>query len=250
MIAFFSRRRRAAQRAGAARADAERADADLFERISGALAHDLRNPLNTIGLNVHLARTALEQGDPNLGPMALEHIDRAKQQMVESVERFRALAHALYGDTVREPVDVERLARLVSERLAPSGVHLTIHDLPRAVGDPKLAAALLWALISSAVEAVSSGSGGAIEVGHERGSDPPVYFVADNGSGLAAGEEEAVNRLWRRESGASSVDPWLELAARAVARQGGEVRASRRPGSGVIVYFRLTGAGAETSATE
>ncbi|HEX7035794.1 MAG TPA: histidine kinase dimerization/phospho-acceptor domain-containing protein [Pseudomonadales bacterium] len=213
------------------------------------LAHDLRNPLNTIGLNVHLAKTALEQGDPKLGPMALEHIERAKQQMVESVDRFRALARALYGEPVRQPVDIDRLARGVWERLAPAGVELTIHDLPRTVGDPKLAAALLWGLIASALEAIGGRSGGVIEIGHESGSDPPVYFVADDGSDLAQGEGTA-DGLWVREAGASSVDPWLELAVRGVARHGGEVRASRRAGGGVIVHFRFGGAGAETPATE
>lgn len=245
MIAFFMRRRRAAR---TRRADAEPADAGLFERISGALTHDLRNPLNTIGLNVHLAKTALEQGDSKLGPMALEHIDRAKQQMVESVERFRALARALYGETVNQPVDVDRLVRVVWERLDPAGVELTVHDLPRTVGDPKLAGALLWGLIASALEAVGT-RGGVIEVGHVSDTDPPVYFVADDGTELAAGEG-AANTLWSRAAGASSVDPWLELAVRGVARHGGEVRGSRRPGGGVIVHFRLAAADGESSATE
>lgn len=222
------------------------AERDLFERISGTLTHDLRNPLNTIGLNVHLAKTALEQSDAELGGMAIEHIDRAKQQMVESVERFRTLVRALYGETVREPVDMTALARGLRERLEPAAadVELTVHDLPRALGDSRLVAALLWSLITSALDAVRAHGGGRVEVGHVPDSEPAVYWVADDGTELTPSESDGV-QLWRRSAGASQADPWLELAVRAVARQGGVVSASSRPEGGVIVHFQLDSAGSD-----
>lgn len=220
-----------------------------LEALGETLAHDLRNPLNTLGLNLHLMRAALAGGDAERGAMAVEHMERAKDQMVAILDRLRRFTQVCFAELSPEPVDIALLAREVCKELGARAsappLHCQVGEMPRCVADPQLIRTLLLNLLDTAPifgdGAVPDGAPRRVEVGHEPGSDPTVYFVREHGTGgkpVAAGPmlESSQRRSGRSFAQAGGV----AVAARVASRHGGRLWVTDSSGTAQTTYrFRL-----------
>jgi signal transduction histidine kinase len=226
--------------------------ADLHT-ISGPVAHDLRNPLNTLGLNVHLLHAALAQGDKDLGATAIDHIDRARQQMADILDRLRSFSRASFGECRCETVDVAALAREVFKDLIgaepPPSVECHVQDLPACQADAALLRMLLASLVGNALKFTRGRSERRVEVGFEPGSAPTTYYVKDNGSGFDPAEADELFEPFRRREAGDSPSVGLAVAARIVHRHGGRIWASGPPEAGATFYFYLAN-GSDDAAGE
>jgi PAS domain S-box-containing protein len=131
--------------------------------LSGAIAHEVNQPLTAILSNAQAALYFLEQDEPNLAEVrdALQDIVQADNHAGEVVRRLRGLLKK--GETKVERVDANELVNLTitllrSEMIGRSIVIETdlAHDLPAIAGDSVQLQQVLLNLVMNAMDAMAS----------------------------------------------------------------------------------------------
>jgi len=227
-------------------------NADL-QMLTDSVAHDLRNPLNTISVNAQLL---LAQG-PGALEKPLERVQSAIRQMSDILDRLFGLSLVTHSTFERESIDMCRLVDDTMQELrhceSEPDIDFRVGDLPPASADSTMVKVLLTNLLSNAVKYTRDRDQRRIEVGCESTGNGNTYFVRDNGIGF---DNEAASRLFDAfqrldESVVSDgIGLGLTIAKRAVERHGGEIWAEGERGKGATFYFTLDGAGADERAGE
>jgi PAS domain S-box-containing protein len=157
------------QRAAAAEAELQRQEVTHLMRVSvlgelsGAIAHEVNQPLTAILSNAQAALFLLEQEQPNLAEIrdALQDIVQEDNRAGEVVHRLRDLLKK--GETRAEPVDVNELVNQTTTLLRSEmiGRHILVdtdlaNDLPVMTGDPVQLQQVLLNLVMNAMDAMAS----------------------------------------------------------------------------------------------
>ena len=236
----------------AARDRAEAESADRSRRLATA-AHEIRTPLHGIvGMADLLADTALTP-EQAAYVRAVRTSGNALLGLVDDVldlARFEAGRLAVAA----EPVDLQTLVEDVTELMAPrahgKGLELASIVAPglpaRVEADPILLRQVLINLAGNAVKYTVRG-GVALEVEpvtEASGAGRIAFRVRDTGVGIAAADAERIFADFERagpegpnRGGGAGLG--LAIARSIVARLGGELRLSSRPGEGSVFSFDL-----------
>jgi signal transduction histidine kinase len=176
---------RAAERAIQARDD-----------VLGVVAHDIRNPLSTIIMQVTLMRRSEAQP---------ERIERAATRITRLIQDLLDVTHMEAGRLSIEPAPV--LARQVivesveaQESLASSGsIELQLDvaaALPEIWADRDRLLQVFENLIGNATK--FTGPGGRVTIGARQSGEDVLFWVADIGIGISADDLPHVfDRFWR-----------------------------------------------------
>jgi signal transduction histidine kinase len=170
--------------------------------LSGALAHELRQPMTSILANAHAGLRLLENDPTDVVVIReiLEDIAQQDQQAATIISRTRSL---LKGDTVKlESVTLESVVRdaltLTRSTAALAGIHVQARIPPsvtRVRGDHVQLLQVLVNLIVNACESMADVSTPdrvlRIRVEHA-GQDRVEVLVGDSGVGLPSNEPERV----------------------------------------------------------
>jgi signal transduction histidine kinase len=212
--------------------EAERA-ARARDEIMGVVAHDLKNPLNTIQL---AAKILLEEPD---GEACAREIDRhAAGAIGRAATRMQRLIHDLLEVTRAEagrlpvqplPVDpVELLRDAVDAHCSIASAKDIVMEaqtegrLPRVLADRERVAQVLSNLIGNALKFTPAG--GRVSV---RGwSAPPFvrFAVEDNGQGIEPQDQARVfDRFWQANRQQMGTGLGLCIAKSIVEAHGGEI---------------------------
>lgn len=202
--------------------------------LAGALAHEVRNPLQIIRGTAELARRR--------HPAAQQELD----DVIEEVARLELLVRQLLDYT--RPLALERerfdLAPWVEGALRevspPEGVTVDL-GLPQGLevyGDPTLLHRVLVNVLTNAVEAMEGQ--GHLEVRVEPGQGLHLV-VGDDGPGV---EPEDLEHLFKpfftRKAAGTGLG--LALSRRILTEHRGELSLDSQPGQGATVHIRLPGA--------
>ncbi|GAB3670706.1 ATP-binding protein [Saccharopolyspora tripterygii] len=213
------------------------ADTERLRRFTGDAAHELRNPVASIRAQ---AEVAVMHPDPEIAHETLQDIAGEAQRLSTLVESLLALARAEREVEPAGPVDLASAVRTAAERL---GTDIDA-DLPEG---PVLVLAAP-AEVSTAVENII---GNALRYGRTlvRASvqaEPGMgvrLLVDDDGPGIPPEHRARVfDRFYRvepdraRSTGGAGLG--LALAAEAVRRRGGSVRAGESPEGGARIEVR------------
>ncbi len=214
---------------------------DAQRQLLSDVSHQLRTPLT-------VARGHLEILERNPAPERAEVTQAAATvigelgQMSTLVERLLLLGRSFAPDFVEaEPAalrafmgEVFAAARVLAER---RWTLCEVPDVVVVVDSAKLRGALLN-LVDNAVKATAPGD--AIELGARL--DPElVYWVADSGSGIAAGDQAEVFDRFRRAgpSGQKGAGLGLAIVKAVTEAHGGRVRLQSVEGQGTTVEVVL-----------
>jgi signal transduction histidine kinase len=210
--------------------------------LASSLAHEVRNPLNSISLQlVLLSRRVARSGQASdselagLVETARREIDRLDALVGEflslsSVDRVRLSEHDLQ-DIVRE---VLGLLVPVANQKGLSLAEGVSDPLPRILLDREKIKQVLINLVRNAIEATPEG--GSITLSSRRSDDAVVVEVADTGVGIEPGLDVFDFFITTKRGGTGL---GLPIARRIVEAHGGRLTFESEPGLGTTFFVTL-----------
>jgi light-regulated signal transduction histidine kinase (bacteriophytochrome) len=230
-----------------------------LDAFSGTVAHDLREPLR--GIQQYVSFTLEDHGEA-LGAEGREHL----QQVERLARRTQGLLEGLFEysrlgfvDLAWKEADLQEVLEdvllTVSPRLKENKVEVRIpRRLPTLECDA-LRLGQVWVnLISNAAKYHPPGEPRWVEVGYHAPDEPLpawaerkeggyVFYVRDNGIGIAPQFHEAIFVMFRRlhapQSYGGGSGAGLAIARRLVQLHGGALWVESTPGQGSTFYFTL-----------
>lgn len=219
--------------------------ADL-ETITDSVAHDLRNPLNSISVNTQLLQQQFATALGDEGVAALQRTSASVKRMTEILDRLLGLSVVSHSIFNRQQMDLAEMIKDVFRELIatdqPPPVELVVDDLPPVDADPTLVRTLIMNLLGNAIKYTREKSSRRIDVSYDTRDSVVCYCIRDNGIGFDPESAERMFRAFERLDGNRENDGvglGLDIAARVVKRHGGQIWAEGKRGEGAAVYFTL-----------
>jgi signal transduction histidine kinase len=211
--------------------------------FASGLAHEVRNPLNSIALQLSL----LERRTARLDPKAAESTSELVAIIREEVRRLDSLVgefllFARSSQVRHQATDLRALAAEVVKLLDPearaAGVELALEpgvgDAPRSEVDAERIKQVLINLVRNAIEAMHDG--GRVSVADATTLEAAWLHVRDDGPGLP--EDLEVFQLFvTSKPGGTGLG--LPIAQQIVNEHGGEITAESSRGHGTTFSVRL-----------
>ena len=216
--------------------------------LSGALAHELNQPLTSILTNAEAALQFLARRPVNLGEVRdiLHDIVNEDRRAGDVIRRLRALLRR--GETARQPLDVNEVTndvlRLLNSELIVHGVTITTRmarRLPRVNADRVALQQVLLNLIINACDAMrfDEPAERRMAISTALDSDGAVRVtIVDRGSGLPT---EGIERVFEPffTTKVQGLGLGLAICRSIVAAHGGNLSATNNADRGATFSFTL-----------
>ncbi|MGD8375849.1 MAG: ATP-binding protein [Acidobacteriota bacterium] len=220
-------------------------------RLAAGVAHDVRNPLHSIGLTLQHLREAARPSEPG----RVEEFDRSVEIIRQEVHRLDGLVgnflrFARSDRRSRAPIDLPELlrdtVRLVEKEAERRGIQVKIvteGDVRSFPADPESIRSSILNLVMNSFEAMKSG--GTLTLRLRGEPDEVILEVADTGCGIPREDQERVFEFayTTRDDGHGL---GLAMVHQVVVEDhGGRISLDSRPGEGtrVRMAFPLAAAG-------
>jgi len=224
-------------------------DPAMLSRLAGGLAHELKNPLSTLGLHLSLLREQWEADDSALASRSVRSLTTIQKEVArldEILEDF--LRFARTGELDLEKVSMNVLVEEVVAFLIPEaqarGVQIETFldsNLPELHLDRARMKQLILNLLINARQAMEERGGGRITVMTHPDSAAGlgvILEVVDDGPGMdPATLERAFEAYYSTKNGGSGLG--LALVNRVADAHGGQIDLQSAPGHGTRVMVRL-----------
>lgn len=217
----------------------------MLGELSGALAHELNQPLAAILSNAQAAQRFLAQGNPDLDEIReiLGDIVDADRRAGDIIRRLRALLRK--EDSTRQPVNMNELVREVlrltdGDRLT-RGVEVAVAftpGLPPVMGDRVQLQQVLLNLLTNAGDAMEGQTRRELTVRTTVQEGRVDVSVADWGMGIAAEDLERIFEPFIT-SKAQGMGLGLSICRTIIQAHGGKLWAENREEGGATFHFRL-----------
>ncbi len=204
---------------------------DELERFTYTVSHDLKAPLITIRGFLGYLEEDIQAADHERVKSDMEHILRATNRMQTLLDELLELSRAGRMLNPPEAVSFETIVHdavhLVMGGIDAQGVHLEIASgLPTVYGDRTRLTQVLQNLVDNAVKFMGDQPKPRVEIG-QQGTDPdghPVFFVRDNGIGIAPEFQERIFGLFNKlDPQAEGTGIGLALVKRIIETHGGRI---------------------------
>lgn len=212
-------------------------------RISAQITHEIRNPLNAIGLNAELLAEELARLSPapREAVQLVAAISRETDRLEGVAEEY--LKFARLPRATPAPLDLDELVESLLDFVGPelTAARVTLvrelaPGLPLLEGDEAQLRAVVHNLVRNSREAMPAG--GTLTVRTRQADGGIELEVADTGGGMPP---EVLARIFEplyttKERGTGL---GLAYARRVVAEHGGTIRCESQPGSGTVFTLRF-----------
>jgi PAS domain S-box-containing protein len=215
--------------------------------MSAKLAHEIRNPLSSITLNMDLVRdeiAALTRDRAEAGAEAnslLKALDSEVRRIQRVTEDY--LAFARMPKPQREPVDLNQVLRdglsFMQSLFDAERIELQTDfavNLPRIHADENQLWQAILNLIRNSIEAMPGG--GALAVATARRDNFIRLTIADNGKGMTLAEQ---NQMFKPffSTKSSGTGLGLPLTQQIISEHGGTIRCETAPNRGTTFIIEL-----------
>lgn len=217
-----------------------------LQTLADSVAHDLRNPLNTLSVNIELLEDSLEETADDDVRTTVRRLPPCIDQMTGVLDRLLGMTTVAYSTFERVPVDMNELVEEIADdlRASDSGppIELLVADLPPAMADRTLTEILVINLLGNALKYTRNESRREISVDADIQGGETVYRVTDNGIGFDEDQAERIFEAFTRLEDAETsegIGLGLSLARKVIARHEGRIWAESSPGEGAMFCFTL-----------
>ena len=211
-----------------------------ISRVSGGVAHEVKNPLNAILLHVEVARAKLTRGDTDISQQ-MEIITREILRLDRVVKTFLDftrpvelnLNNVSFGDLLREIVELARpqaaarqIRIVVDERADGAEIRVDRDLLKQAVLN----------VVVNAIDAMPQG--GELRFESSATEDAAEIRVSDTGPGIPTDLRDKIFRLYfTTKKEGSGIG--LAMTFRIVQLHDGTIDFTSEPGKGTTFFIRL-----------
>jgi PAS domain S-box-containing protein len=224
----------------------ERRALRVRDEVLGIVAHDLRTPLASILVQMHLLQGGRREGDrrspkaPNAVRQAAHRMNRLIQDLLD-VTLIESGKLVVRQDEVPAGDVVEEIFATQREAVASSGLELrqdVPNPLPLIRGDKDRLLQILENLVGNAMKFTKTGS---ITIGAKAREHDVVFRVADTGSGIAPDALERIfDRFWQeRRATRAGAGLGLGIVKGLVEAHGGQTWVESRVGVGSTFFFSV-----------
>jgi len=225
--------------------------------LSAGVAHELRNPLSAVDLNLHLLEEELRDGGA-ISPKASQYLrvlNAECRRLAGILDNFMKFARpgpvSLHEVNVRDVIG--HIATLLSYEAQERRIHLETsiaEGLPAVLGDETQISQVLVNIVVNAFQAMPMGGACRIVAGEQRveGAQWVEIAVQDNGVGI---NKDGIARLFEpfytTKAGGSGLG--LAVAYRIIEDHRGRIQVSSAPGNGttVVIRFPLAAVGSRST---
>lgn len=232
------------ERLAAGEEDAEAEQFNLVTYMASAVAHEIGNPLNSLGLNLQLMQRKLAKLDADaqekLTPLLesalgeTRRLDTLLRQFLQSVRPGR-----IQRETVQLNELIARVLEVLEPEMAPRGIGIQqslSKDLPELSADGGQLFQVLYNLIRNAFQSISGDGGIYIQTDY---NDTDVrVLIGDNGSGIS---HEVMGTMYEpfRTTRKKGHGLGLLIVRHIVKEHGGTLSLASREGIGTTVSITL-----------
>lgn len=217
-----------------------------LENFTYTISHDLKSPLITIQAYAGLAQRDLPSDTHELAKKGLRTISDAATKMGHKLEALLELSRA--GKAMAKPTTID-MNQLVEDCLSHMAgvlqqVEIVVQPhLPEAFGDPHRITGVVQNLVENAIKYMGEQTAPRIELGFRREGRETIYFVSDNGAGIAPDFHEKIFDLFKKlDPRSSGTGVGLALVKRIIEGHGGRIWVeSQGTGQGSCFLFTLGG---------
>lgn len=209
-------------------AELERKNAEL-EQFTYTVSHDLKAPLITIRGFLGYLEADVQAGNVDRIRKDMERINDAADKMNRLLGELLELSRIGRITNPPQRVPLETIVRdavgLMTGRIAEKGVNVEIApDLPSVCVDRVRFTQVMQNLIDNAVKFMGEQSEPQIWIGQRIDGAKAIFFVRDNGGGIAHENQERVFGLFDKlDSKAEGTGIGLALVKRIIEAHGGEI---------------------------
>jgi signal transduction histidine kinase len=210
--------------------------------LAANLAHEIRNPLNALSINLELLEEDLDTRASGADSVVLAR--REVGRLSRLVNDF--LVYARPASPTVEACDAKVLVEDVGHLLGPAceraGVELVVDVSPAtALADRGQISQVLVNLALNAVQAMESSQARSLLLSCREESERVTVEVTDSGPGIPEGELGRVREaFYSRRKGGTGLG--LAIAERIVSGHGGTLELANRPEGGLTARVTLPGA--------
>jgi len=213
--------------------------------LAAGVAHEIGNPLNSLGIHLQLLERRIEDLPPGDRANLEEHLTTAQNEIQRLDSLLKEFLHAIRPATpVRKSGNLNEVIEDTLSLLAPEmeernvSVHLNLAEtLPSLPLDGDQMKQAFFNLLKNSYQALP-GSGGEIHIESVSNEFEIVVSVRDNGSGISS---ELMGSLFEpfRTGRASGTGLGLLIVRRIVREHGGEIKVESEEGKGTSVHIYL-----------
>jgi signal transduction histidine kinase len=211
--------------------------------LTAGLAHEIKNPLSTVQLNLQLLQEDLQQ-QPGCSPRIttrLSTVTREATRLRDILDSF--LKYAGNIELQREPADLDTLLEELVDFLAPQAqlARVRLRHIPAAEpvvadADPRLIKQAALNLMLNALQAMPGG--GELIVAAARVDGAVTLSVTDTGPGIAPEDQARIfQAYYTRKKGGTGLG--LPMTQRIAREHGGTIELQSEVGKGSRFTIKL-----------
>jgi signal transduction histidine kinase len=215
-----------------------------ISRLTGGVAHEIKNPLNAIALRLELLRARVGKEVPGDATEEINIISQEIRRLDRVVKTFLDFTRPV--DLAVEDVDLALVAKEVTALVRPQAtiqkVTVEFAAEPSTIlvrGDRDLLKQAILNIVVNGIEAMKSG--GHLMVKAHQNGDHSIVTVQDDGPGIPEQNKSRVFQLYftTKEKGSGI---GLAMAFRAVQLHNGTIEFTSETGKGTVFHMRFPSA--------
>ncbi len=214
----------------------------LIGRFARSIVHDLKNPLNIIGISAEIA--GMEKATPESRLVAKNRIRKQVERISNMVNELLEFSRGQQTSFVLATADYSTFVKQLVEELKPEvgmrSVTIEFENPPPSLNiqiNPPRLSRVFQNLVHNAVDAMPEG--GAIKMRFNVAQNEIVTEVEDSGSGIAPEMADKLFEAFATYGKAHGTGLGLSICKKIIEDHRGTISARCEPGRGAIFVFTL-----------